>query len=634
MKYYPDGIELLYFCFEQGFVWQKNFGGIVTLEQGIVFSIIAVTLVLLALQIWRYDIVALIGMLLLVIFGIISVEEAFSGFGHPAVVTIAAVLVVSRGLQHTGVTELIAKWTSKVGDRLAIQLIVLCSLIVVSSAFMNNIAALAIFIPVAVRIARRSGRPSSLYLLPMAFSSHFGGLITLIGTPTNLIVSAQRVEYSGEPFGMFAFGPVGVAIAIVGVTFIALVGWKLIPKDREGVSNQGELPLPDYIAEVSVPEGSDLAGKRLKNISDLTEADIWITTIIRDDEKISSPSSSDGIFEDDILLVKGEAESIEEFIKDTGIELTGSKFNPQENESSEEEISAWEKLKERLHSEDIELVEAVISPGSKSIGKTAKELNLRARYGVNLVGISRSDQHLNTSLSQTELKSNDVLLLQAHHEDVPEIMDHLGWLHLAERDLNLEPRNLILGIIIFVVALITASFDLLPVPAAMTAAAVAMVLGGLLSIRDAYMHIEWPIIILLGAMLSMGTALEQSGGDQLIADQILRASGFLSPVILLVIILLVTMMLSDIVNNAASVVLMLSISVRVAQGLGVSTDPFLVAVAIGGACAFLTPIGHEANVLVFEVGGYKFSDYWRLGLPLELLITTVAVPIILWIWPL
>lgn len=605
-----------------------------TLEQGMVYAIITVTLVLLSIQLWRYDLVALIGMLLLVIFGLITVDEAFEGFGHPAVITIAAVLVVSRGLQHTGVTELIAKWTSKIGDRLAPQLIVLCALVVVSSAFMNNIAALAIFIPVAVRMARRSGHPSSLYLLPMAFSSHFGGLITLIGTPTNLIVSSLRVDYGGERFGMFAFAPVGIAIAIVGVTFIALLGWKLIPKDRSGISAQNHLPVPDYVAEAKVTEGSDLVNKRLKEIPDVSGADIWITSIIREEEKISSPSSNDKIIADDILLIRGEATDIEEFIKDAGIELTGSKSIKEETAPPDVHLSAWEKLRERLQSEDIETIEAVVSPGSKTIGQNARQLNLRARYGVNLLGISRSDQHLRTSLGKTTLKSNDVLLLQAHHEDVPEIMDRLGWLRLAERDINLETRNLILGLIIFFTAIITASFGILEVPVAMTAAAVAMILGGLLSLRDAYLHIEWPIIILLGAMLSMGTALENSGGDQLIAEQILRASDFLSPVALLVIVLLVTMMLSDIVNNAASVVLMASISVSIANGLGVSTDPFLVAVAIGGACAFLTPIGHEANVLVFEVGGYKFSDYWKLGLPLEILITAITVPILLWLWPL
>ncbi len=605
-----------------------------TFDQGLVYAIIAATLVLLTLQFWRYDLVALIGMLLLVLSGTISVDQAFEGFGHPAVVTIAAVLVVSRGLQHTGVTELIAKWTLKAGNRLAPQLVVLCGMVVISSAFMNNIAALAILIPVAVRMARRTGHPTSLYLLPMAFSSHFGGLITLIGTPTNLIVSSLRYDYTGVRFGMFEFAPVGLAISIIGVAFIAVLGWKFIPRERQGLSVE-DISMADYIAEMTVPESSPLAGITLRNLGSVTEADIWITSILRDKKRIASPSSSSTIRAGDHLLVRSEASGIEEFVKETGVEITGSKKIDKENAGAEEEtLSGWERFKASIASEDIETVEAIVSPGSKTIGKTARELNLRNRYGVNLLGISREDEHLKTSLGRTSLKPNDILLLQAYHEDVPEIMDQLSWLKLAERDIDLQPKNLIVGLAIFISAILLASFDLLSVPVAMTSAAVAMVLGGVLSIRDAYLHIEWPIVVLLGAMLSLGTALENTGGDQLIANQILTASEFLSPVAILVLILFITMMLSDIVNNAAAVVLMASISVSVARGLGVNTDPFLVAVAIGGACAFLTPIGHEANVLVFEVGGYKFSDYWRLGLPLEILITAITVPILLWLWPL
>lgn len=600
----------------------------------IVFIIIAVTLILLTIQIWRFDLVALIGMLMLVIFQAVTVEEAFSGFGHPAVVTIAAILVVSRGLQHTGVTELITKWTSKVGDNLSVHLGVLCGMVVVGSAFMNNIAALAIFIPVAIRLARRSNRPSSLYLLPMAFSSHFGGLITLIGTPPNLIVSTFRADYSGQPFSMFAFAPVGIVIGVVGVLFVSLVGWRLLPKNRTGTSSSDELPLPDYVTEVYVPETSDLAGIRLRDMATVSNADVWITTIVRNDEKKSSPSSSEIVRANDILLIRGEAGSIEQFIKETNLKLTGSKELKYENEIDRSQNNVWDLLKQRLNSEDVHTIEAIVSPGSPTVGKGAKHLNLRARYGVNLLGISRSDDNLYSSLGQTPLRVNDVLLLQAHYEDIPETLEQLGWLRLAERDIDLEPRKLIFGLSVFVIAIIAASLNFLSVPVAMTLAAVAMVLGGLLSMRDAYSHIDWPIVILLGSMFSLGIALRNTGGDQLIANQILRTSNFLPPAALLVIVLLTTMMLSDIVNNSAAVVLMASISISIAEGLGVSADPFLVGVAVGGACAFLTPIGHESNVLVFKMGGYKFSDYWRLGLPLELLITAVTVPLLLWIWPL
>lgn len=607
-----------------------------TLEQGLVYLIISVTLVMLALEIWRYDLVALMGMLLLVLVGTISIDKALAGFGHSAVITIAAVLVVSRGLQNTGVADLIARRMSEVGDRLGLQLAVLCGLVVLSSALMNNIAALAIFIPVAVRIAKKNNRSTALYLLPMAFSSHFGGLITLIGTPTNLIVSDLRLTHLGERFGMFAFSPVGLGIAIVGILFIALVGWRLIPRREQQAGAQGEFDVADYLTEVLVPPSSELVGTRLRDLGSVTEANIWVVAILREKERVSAPSGSDHIHADDILLVRADAPDLRQFIVDTDVELAESKSVDREEEQAQPQSppTLWEKLKSTIQADDVETVEAVVRPDSPLVSKTARMLDLRARYGVNLLAISRCDASLHESIGSTRLRSGDVLLLQSHHKQWPQILHNLGVLPLAEREVQLEPRKLVLGIGIFASALLTATFGILEIPTAMMAAAVAMILTGVLTVHDAYRSVQWPIIVLLGAMLSMGAALEQTGGDQLIAAQILRASDLISPAVLLVTIMLVTMTLSDIVNNAAAVVLMGSIAINVAQGLGVSIDPFLVAVAVGGACAFLTPVGHEANVLVFDVGGYEFGDYWRLGLPLELLITAVTVPLLLWLWPL
>lgn len=605
-----------------------------TLEQGYVFGVITLTLVLLTLEIWRYDVVALIGMLLLVIPGAITLEEAFAGFGHEAVITIAAVLVLSQGLQNTGLADLLVNWLSIAGDRLIPQLLILCSLVVLSSGFMNNIAALAVFIPVAVRIARRSNRSTSLYLLPMAFSSHFGGLLTIIGTPTNLIVSALRVEHMNIPFGMFEFAPVGLAISVIGVLFIALVGWQLIPRQRTGAADRNGFELADYVTEVRVTEQSELAGKRLHNLKSLTKADVWIVSIERDGEYISSPPGSQKIMSGDVLLVRTETTELREFLYDVQAELQDAKPISHENGQKDDPPNAWEQLKSRFQSDDIDTVEVIVSPGSNTVNHTARELELRARYGLNLLAVSRSDENVRSSVGSTPLKPNDILLIQAFHEDLPMVLDALGWIPLAEREIQLQPRNTILGVVIFVAALSLATLNILPVPVAMTAGGVAMIVSGLVSVHEAYRNIEWPILVLLGAMLSMGAALERSGGDVFIADQILLSSKFLSPVALLFLVMLVTMLLSDVVNNAASVVLMSSIAISVARGLEVSTDPFLVAVAIGGAFAFLTPIGHEANVLVFEAGGYEFGDYWRLGLPLELLITTAAVPLVLWLWPL
>ncbi len=604
-----------------------------TIEQAVVYGVIALTLLMLAFEIWRYDLVALIGMLLLVILGTVSVEEAFAGFGDPAVITIAAVLVVSQGLQNTGVVDQVAKRMSAVGDRLGPQLMVLCGLVIISSGFMNNIAALAIFIPVAVRIARRSNRSPSLYLLPMAFSAHLGGLITLIGMPTNLIVSELRLEYVGERFGMFAFAPVGVAVSVVGVTFIALAGWHLIPRREEGTGLEASFSVGDYLAEVEVPRESNLAGLRLADLREVTEADVWIAAIVRDARRISNPTGSHRILAEDELLVRGGTTDLRQFVQEAHVDLAESKPFDEEAEEPDSHAGVWHALKSRLQADDVETVEAVVRPDSALVGKTARDVDLRARYGINLLAVSRCDEEFCQIVGGTALEPGDVLLVQGHHETMREVLQKLGLLPLAEREILLEPHHVILGVGIFLAALLTASLNILSVPVAMTAAAAGMIVGGVVSLREAYAHIEWPIIVLFGAMFSMGAAMEGTGGDQLIADQILLASDFVSPAVLMVVILLVTMLLSNIVNNAAAVVLMASIAVSVARGLGASIDLFLVAVAVGSACAFLTPIGHEANVLVFEPGGYEFSDYWRLGLPLTVLMIAISVPLLLWLWP-
>jgi di/tricarboxylate transporter len=605
-----------------------------TLEQGLVYAIIALTLVMLALQIWRYDLVALISMLLLEAVGAVTIEEALGGYGHSAIVTIGVVLVVSRGLQNAGVADMFAKRMSVTGNRVAPQLAALCTLVVLSSAFMNNLAALAIFIPVAVRIARKSNHPTSLYLLPMAFSSHFGGLITLIGTPENLIVSALRVEHGGGHFGMFAFAPVGISISVVGVIFIALVGWHFLPKRKGGGSVQDAVPDVDFVTEVRVLPESALVGQRLRSLKSLTDADLWVVAIRRDDEHVSSPGGSERILANDTLLVRANTEALRQFAYDAHVAFTEFKPLERAGENGSQHANSWEHLKTSLQADDAEVIEVIVGPGSTTIGRTARDLDLRARYGINLLAISRADESLRSSVGTISLKSGDVLLVQAHHEEMATTLQALGLIPLTEQEIHLQPQNTVLGLAIFLTALFSATFKIVPVPTAMAAAAILMVLTGLVSLREAYRSVEWPIIVLLGAMLSMGAALQNTGGDQLIAEQILRASNVLSPTVLLIVVLVVTMILSDIVNNAAAVVLMGSIAISVAQGLGVVTDPFLVAVAVGGACAFLTPFGHEANILVFKSGGYEFGDYWRLGLPLELLVTAVTIPVLLWFWPL
>jgi di/tricarboxylate transporter len=590
-----------------------------TIPQVVVFSVVLLILFLPVFTRLRYDLVALLGVLLLAVIGIITPEQLFDGYGHSAVVTVAAVLVVSRGLQNAGVVDVLARWIGGVGDHISVQLAALCGLVAIASAFMNNIGALAVFMPVAIRMAHKTGRTPSLYLMPLAFSAHFGGMMTLIGTPTNIIMSGIRMQYTGEPFGMFEFAPLGLGIALACVLFISLVGWRLVPRRKGSASAKNLFDIENYLTEVIIPQNTALDGLMVRDIRTVTEANIMIVRINRGDQQLSAPSAFETLYAGDILRVRGDADSISKFITDTGVQLTESK--PIENDG--------------LESKEIALVEAIIVSGSVLERHTARNINLRWRYGVNLLAVSRHGAHLKAELSSIQLIPGDVLLLQMPRNAMQETLQNIGVLPLAGRDLNLgQPRQVVLATVIFAVAMALAAFGVLPVEITMTLAACIMIIFRLVNLREAYGSIDWPIIILLGAMLPLGDAMESTGGAQLIASQILNFSDVLSPALMLVTILLATMFLSDVVKNAVAVVLMAPIAIGVAHGLGVSIDPFLIAVTIGGSCAFLTPIGHQSNVLILEPGGYHFGDYWRLGLPIEILITIVALPLLYWLWPL
>jgi di/tricarboxylate transporter len=588
-----------------------------SLEQGLVYAVLILTLFLFVWGKWRYDIVALLALLTLTVSGILPPEGAFSGLGHPAVVTVMAVLVCSRGLQNSGAVDWIARWFTGVGQNLMLQLAALCGLVGFLSAFMNNIGALAILMPVAISMARKSKRSPALYLMPLAFSAHFGGMITLIGTPPNLIISAFRAEVVGEPFRMFDLTTVGLPLMAVGVLFIALVGWRLIPQRAGQGLSQELFHIEGYLSEVKVPANSVLVNKSLVELRKVTQADVTMIGLVRNGYHIPSPSSYEVVRADDKLIVKADAANLKELLSDAGLDLAEAK------PVSEKTL------------EGVAVVEAVVMPSSNSRRKTARSLNLRSAYGLNLLAIARHGEHLNSQLRDISFRVGDVLLLQGRSETLPEALQSLGFLPLAERKLQLaQPRRMLLAVGLFGLSVALAAAGIFQVHVAFVLAAMAMVLSGLLTLREAYDSVDLPIIILLAAMIPVGIALETTGGAALIALQVVNLAEFLTPAAILVIIMIFTMFLSDLINNAAAAVLMAPIVIRISQELGVSSDPFLIALVISASCAFLTPIGHQSNTLVLEPGGYRFGDYWRLGLPLEILIVAVATPLILYFWPL
>lgn len=587
------------------------------MEELIVFTTL---LVILPLFVWdriRHDIVALLALFTLVIAGTIPAEDAFAGFGHPAVITVAAVLIIGKALEFSGLIDVIGKWVMKIGNNLLLQITVLSFLVAVASAFINNVGALAIMIPVAIHIAEKSNHPPSYILMPIAFASILGGMTTLIGTPPNIIIATFRSEKFGEAFGMFDFTPVGFGIALIGILFISLIGWRLLPR-RTPRSGDKPFDIEDYITEVQVEKDSKAEGMTLSEIRKDHEEDFQVLGLIRNDQRLHAPLGTVTLRANDILILETDTDNLKTFLDESELTLAGEENVRKDAEGTEDIVNA----------------EAVVAVNSPLVGHTASEVMLRSRYSINLLAIARQDTRIHKRIDQIRFKTGDVLLLQGRELTITDSIKEMGCLPLARRELNIgSPRKIALGLGIFSASILIVVLGLLPVQIAFPMAAVAMVLVGILPVKKIYTSIDWPVIILLGAMIPVGQALETSGGSDIIASGILEL-GNNSPVwILLGIIMIVTMFLSDIINNAATVVLMAPISISVANSLALSIDPFLMAVAVGGSCAFLTPIGHQSNTLVMGPGGYKFTDYSRMGIPLEILIMLIGIPLILYFWP-
>ncbi len=621
-------------------------------EQLIVFGVLAATLVLFVWNRWRYDLVALGALLACALTGVVPADEVFAGIGHPAVISVAAVLVLSRGLLNAGVVDSVARRLMQVGDRPWAQVAALTGIVALSSGFMNNVGALALFMPVAIWMSRQSGRSPSYLLMPLAFGSLLGGTLTLIGTPPNLIIAGYRAEAGESPFGMFAFLPVGAAVTVAGVLFIALLGWRLVPRRQEQEGNGDLFEISAYLTEVRVPEGCKYAGRTLHALIGAVkeEADVQVIALVRGDERQRMPSTYEVLREDDILLVEADSDSLKALLDVTGVELAAN-VEEQEAKARDEQQAAEQAVRDESAEQDektekpdkshksrhgeLTLAEAIVSPGSMLVGTTATGLDLRERHGVNVLAVARQGQRLRQRLGNIRFASGDILLLQARENALQSSLNSLGCLPLASRGLSITtPRNVLLASAIFAITLATIAFGLVPAATALVTGALVMILVGLIPMGRIYESIDMPVIVLVAAMLPVGQALETTGGSQLIAEALLELGQSLPPAATLALLMVAVMLISNVVNNAAAAVLAAPVAISLARGMDVSVDPFLMAVAIGASCAFLTPIGHQSNTLVMAPGGYRFGDYWRLGLPLSILVVLCAVPAILWIWPL
>ena len=599
-----------------------------TIDQIFLICLLALLVVVFVWERWRYDLVALTGLLIATLLGFVPADEAFLGFGHPAVVTVAAVLIISRGLSNTGAVEFLTRYIKGATSSPTLHVVGLSSVGGLLSTIMNNVGALALLMPVAIQSSFDAKRSPAVILMPLAFGTILGGMATLIGTPPNIIIANYRAEITGQPFGMFDFSPVGGVVAVTGIIFVALIGWHLIPMARRSKNAPQDLfHLQEYLTEVKVPEGSKAIGKSLSELESATEdSDALIIGLIRGEQSIRGAAWREEIQVGDVLVLEAGPQGINKFVSTLGLELTGTQPKEEVEESE---------TKKTKGTPDAILLEAVVPPDrSWLVGRLAGTLKLRSRFGVSLLGVSRQGTPYRGRLKEFRFKAGDVLLLQGDKEQVLDVMGSLGCLPLAERGIQLgkSGQGWLAGGL-FGVGLLSALTGIVPLPIALMGSALGMVLFAVVSPRDVYQTIDWPVLVLLGAMIPLGRALEQSGATTVLANYLVNVTTGYSPILLLGFIMVLTMLLSDVMNNAATAVVMAPFSVAVAQNLGVQVDPFLMAVAIGASCAFLTPIGHQNNLLVMGPGGYRFGDYWRMGLPLEILILAVSLPLLVFFWP-
>ena len=587
-----------------------------TLAQSLAFAIIFVMMALFVWGRWRYDVVAACALLAAVMAGIVPPNQAFKGFSDDIVIIVGSALVVSAAVARSGVIERLARWLGPYLTTINRQIVALVGSVTVLSAFVKNVGALAMFMPVAFQLARRSGTSPSSLLMPMSFGALLGGIVTLVGTSPNIIVSRVREQLVGEPFGMFDFTPVGVGIATAGFVFLVF-GWRLLPRRKSAASIDAAFNLEGYTTEVSVPEDSPAKGITVKALEELGESEIEVITLLRSGSRRYEPAGNVVIKARDILILQGEPAALERIVALEKLELT--------REGKLHEVDTPR--------DEIGVTEAVITRDSQLVGYSVGQLKLFDRYAVNLLAVSRKGRRITHRLRSVKLRAGDVVVLRGNLAAMPETLGELNCLPLAERDLRIGRKASLLPVLVLAAAMGLVAFNAVPVAIAFFGAAVVLLLVRSLTLSEAYAAIEWPILIMLGALIPVSDALRTTGGTDLIAAWLSHVASALPPFGALALLLAAAMAVTPFLNNAATVLVMAPIAASFAGKLSYNPDAFLMAVAIGAACDFLTPIGHQCNTLVMGPGGYHFGDYWRLGLPLSLLVLAVGTPLIAFFWP-
>ncbi len=588
---------------------------------------IATLLGMMALFIWgrfRYDVTAIIALLAALVLGIVEPADAFKGFSDDIVIIVGSALVISGAVQRSGVIERALRRLGRRVTRVRSQLLVLTASVGLASAIVKNIGALAMLMPGSFQMARKNDASPSVFLMPMSFAALLGGLMTLVGTSPNIIVSRSREQMTGEPFGMFDYTPVGLGLFVIGLIYLRFA-YRLVPRDRRAAPTMGEaLDVTGYVTEVILPAGSPAVGETVRDFLDRHEGEVAITRILRAGIR-SFPEPETELHEGDTLILGGEPDALERVIAGDRLAYEGEARDMTRERSDSEGASAGG---------EIGVIEAVVNSGARLEGQTAGGLNLQRIYGVNLIAMSRRGERLSRRLANIVLRAGDVVVLQGPLEAMPERLRELGCLPLAERDLRLgSKRARWLPISILGGAMFLTAMGWVPVAVAFFAAAGLVMATGAINPREAYDHVEWPILVMLGALIPVSDSLRTTGASDVIATQLAGIAATLPPWGAVALILGAAMAVTPFLNNAATVLVMAPIAAQFAGDLGYRPEAFLMATAVGAGCDFLTPIGHQCNTLVLGPGGYRFGDYARLGAPLSLLVLVFGTPLILLFWP-
>lgn len=590
-----------------------------TLDQGLAFGLIAVTIAAFIWGRFRYDVVALCALLAGVAIGVVPAKSAFDGFSNDITVIIAAALVVSAAFAKSGIVEAVLRPLTPHLKTERSQVPVLTAAVTVLSTATKNVGALAILMPVALQLSRRTGSSPSRLLMPMAFGAMLGGVVTLVGTAPNIIVSQVREEMLGKPFGMYDYTPVGLALAVVGLAFLSF-GYRILPRDRAPAVNIEEaLAANAYFTEVEAPEGWSLSRNRVGDLHALAHGEARVMMLLRGGKRRLRPHANVKVLPGDVLLLQGEPQALDELINRGKLRLTRSDRPVAMEEPTDE----------------VRVVEAVVGAESSLIGRSAQQEDLYGQQRVNLLAVSRSGYVLKQHIARVRLRAGDIIVLQGSERTLPGALAGLGLLPLAEREVRLGGfRRVLAPAAILAAAMVLVAFQVVPVAIAFFGAAVTMIAIGSLRMREAYAAIDGPLIVLIAAMIPVSESIQSTGGAELIGGWLSGLFRDQSPMLALVSIMAVAMAATPFLNNAATVLVVAPVGASMAQQLGLNPDPFLMAVAIGAASDFLTPIGHQCNTLVMGPGGYRFGDYARLGAPLTLLVLVLGAPLIAWFWPL